>query len=81
MCALSNHIREKPDWWEKAKDEKIVEKWREEALQQSKDSDDQPFWKLTAGMVCLAHRLAATAAILSLIPLGQVRARGASGIF
>lgn len=55
MCALSNHIREKPDWWEKVEDETIVEKWREEALQQAGD-DDEPEWKLTPAMVCVAYR-------------------------
>ncbi|KAF9643672.1 hypothetical protein BDM02DRAFT_3104103 [Thelephora ganbajun] len=50
MCALSNRIREKPDWWEKAKDEIIVERWRGEALQQAGDVE-QPAWKLTPGMV------------------------------
>ncbi|KAF9779803.1 hypothetical protein BJ322DRAFT_1166963 [Thelephora terrestris] len=50
MCALSNRIREKPDWWEKMEDEIIVEKWREEALQQAGD-DGNPEWKLTPGMV------------------------------
>lgn len=33
MCALSHNIREKSNWWEEMKDEVIVEKWREEALQ------------------------------------------------
>ena len=47
MCALSNRIREKPNWWEKMKDLAIVERWREEALQQAGEDD----WKLTPGMV------------------------------
>ncbi|KAF9779870.1 hypothetical protein BJ322DRAFT_1129730 [Thelephora terrestris] len=50
MCALSNRLREKPNWWEKMEDESIVEKWREEALQQAGD-DANPEWKLTPGMV------------------------------
>ena len=41
MCALSHHIREKPNWWEKVKDEAIVEKWREEALQQEEEVSQQ----------------------------------------
>ena len=52
MCALSNRIREEPDWWEKMKDEAIAEKWREEALQQGEDGE-QPAWNLTSGMVSL----------------------------
>ena len=50
MCALSNSIREKPNWWEKVKEQSIVEMWREEALQQAGD-DEQPSWKLTPAMV------------------------------
>lgn len=46
MCALSNRIREKPSWWEKAKDQTILEGWREEALQQAWEDR----WKLTPGM-------------------------------
>ena len=34
MCALSNAIREKPNWWEKIKDPALVEKWKQEALDQ-----------------------------------------------
>jgi len=37
MCALSNVIREKPNWWEKIKDPALVEKWTQEALGQQKD--------------------------------------------
>ncbi|KAF9779815.1 hypothetical protein BJ322DRAFT_1113121 [Thelephora terrestris] len=56
MCALSNRLREKPHWWEKMEDESIVEKWREEALQQAGD-DGKPEWKLTPGMVGPAERV------------------------
>ena len=52
MCALSNSIREEPDWWEKVNDGGIAEKWREEALQQGED-DEQPAWNLTPAMVSL----------------------------
>ena len=54
MCALSNRIREKPDWWEKMDDEAIAERWRGEALQQGED-DEQPAWNLTPGMVSHDH--------------------------
>ena len=37
MCAISNHIREKPNWWEEVKDEVVVGKWREEALRQEEE--------------------------------------------
>jgi len=56
MCALSNRIREKSNWWEKMKDEAIVERWRGEALQQA-GGDERPEWKLTPGMVNLSSRL------------------------
>lgn len=79
MCALSNRIREKPDWWEKAKDETIVEKWREEALQQAAD-DENPVWNLTPGMVCLTHYLIAGFLVQNLMSPGQVRTPGASRI-
>ena len=36
MCALSNAIREKSNWWEKIKDPALVEKWKQEALDQQK---------------------------------------------
>ena len=38
MCALSNHIREKPNWWEEVNDEVIVEKWKEEALRREEEA-------------------------------------------
>jgi len=79
MCALSNRIREKSNWWEKVKDETIVERWREEALQQAGD-DERPEWKLTPGMVSLASCLPAAPAILNSMSQGQVRTRGTSGI-
>ncbi|KAF9779818.1 hypothetical protein BJ322DRAFT_1167008 [Thelephora terrestris] len=43
MCALSNRIREKPDWWEKMEDET--------------GEDANPEWKLTPGMVGPAERV------------------------
>lgn len=53
MCALSNHIREKPNWWEKVEDATIVGKWREEASQQEgeEEDDEGPSRKLTSTMV------------------------------
>jgi len=51
MCALSHHIREKPNWWEKVKDQAIVEKWREESLQQEEEGEQPPSRKLTPTMV------------------------------
>ena len=51
MCALSNQIREKPNWWEKVKDEVIAGKWREEALQQAEQDGGASSWKLTPTMV------------------------------
>ena len=52
MCALSHSIREKPNWWEKVKDEVVVKKWREEALQQEQEGDlKEAGRKLTPAMV------------------------------
>ena len=34
MCAMSHAIREKPRWWEKIKDPKVMARWRREALEQ-----------------------------------------------
>ena len=42
MCALSHHIREEPNWWEKVKDETAVQKWRVDALQREKEGDKEP---------------------------------------
>jgi len=78
MCALSNHIREKPNWWEKVKDEIIVERWRKEALQEN--VDERPEWRLTSGMVNLASRLRAVPVTLNTMCQGEVRTRGASWI-
>ena len=79
MCALSNRIREKPDWWEKVKDETIFERWREEALQQAEDRE-RPVWNLTPAMVRPALHLIAAASTLNPIFQGKVRASGASRI-
>ena len=49
MCALSNAIREKPNWWEKIKDPALVEKWKQEALAQQED--EYRIRQLTKGMV------------------------------
>ena len=76
MCALSNRIREKPNWWEKMNDEAIAERWRGEALQQGED-DEQPAWNLTPGMVSL---VSFGSSILNLASQGQVRVRGARRI-
>jgi hypothetical protein len=33
MCAMSHAIREKPRWWEKIEDPKIMARWKKEALE------------------------------------------------
>jgi hypothetical protein len=71
MCALSNRIREKANWWEKAKDQTIVERWREEALQHAGD-DEEPSWKITPGMVDRASCVHAPVRLTSISP-GQLR--------
>ena len=50
MCALSNYIRERPNWWEEVKDKAVIEKWREEIVQQQ-EAVDEPSSKLTPAMV------------------------------
>ena len=45
MCALSHHIREKPNWWEKVKEEAVVGEWREEALK--RECNEAPSSELT----------------------------------
>ena len=51
MCALSNHIRERPNWWEEAKDKAVVDKWREEIQQQQEESGESASRRLTPAMV------------------------------
>jgi len=38
MCALSNYVREKPNWWEGVGDKVVVEKWREEVLRREEEA-------------------------------------------
>jgi len=54
MCALSNAIREKPNWWEKIKDPALVEKWKQEALDQQKG--EYRIRQLTESMVTTAKK-------------------------
>ena len=67
MCALSHHIREQPNWWEKVKDETIIQKWRKEAPGQVEEDDDVKAFprKLTPAMV--KSHLCTTPPILTLI--------------
>lgn len=58
MCALSNAIREKPNWWEKVKDPALVEKWKQEALDQQKD--EYRIRRLTERMVTKTKSFALT---------------------
>ena len=51
MCALSNHIRERPNWWEEVKYKAIIENWREEILQRGGASNEAPSRRLTPAMV------------------------------
>ena len=51
MCALSNYIRERPNWWEEVKDKAIIGRWREEILQQQEMSGEAPSKRLTPAMV------------------------------
>lgn len=43
MCAASNAIREKPDWWTKFKDPVIAARWKQELLASSREKLQQ-FW-------------------------------------
>jgi len=54
MCALSNAIREKPNWWEKIKDPALVEKWKQEAWDQQKG--EYRIRQLTESMVTTAKK-------------------------
>jgi len=58
MCALSNAIREKPNWWEKIKDPALVEKWKQEAFDQQEG--ELRFRQLTKRMVSTPHHLSST---------------------
>ncbi|KAJ7284502.1 hypothetical protein C8J57DRAFT_1119396 [Mycena rebaudengoi] len=49
MCRLSAHIRQKPRWWEKMRDEAIRSKWVQEAKEQQ--ADQPPWEKLTDNMI------------------------------
>ena len=49
MSALSNAIREKPNWWEKIMDPTLVETWKQEAL--SQQENEPRVWQLTEKMV------------------------------
>lgn len=49
MCALSNAIREKPNWVIKSKNLVIVAKWKEEVKEQQKNLAE--YWRLSDGMV------------------------------
>lgn len=51
MCALSNHIRERPNWWEEVKDKVTLGRWREEFLRQQTASEETPSNRLTPAMV------------------------------
>jgi len=55
MCALSNAIREKPNWREKIKDPTLVDKWKQEAL--AKQEGEYRIRQLTKRMVNMPHRL------------------------
>ncbi|KAJ7690130.1 hypothetical protein B0H17DRAFT_1290812 [Mycena rosella] len=49
MCSLSAHIRQKPNWWEKMRDETIRSKWIREAKEQQAE---HPRWEqLTDNML------------------------------
>jgi len=51
MCALSGHIRERPNWWEEVKDEALVEKWRRDILRLQEQSNEARSRRLTLAMV------------------------------
>ena len=49
MYQLSATVREKPEWWRKAKDPKIRQKWFEEAKAQQEKEEKR--WRLSDNMV------------------------------
>ena len=78
MCALSNRIRGKPEWWEKVKNKAMLDDG-EKALQQAED-EQLPVWNLTPAMVRPAFHLTVAVFIPNPILQGQIRARGASWV-
>jgi len=67
MCALSNQIRERPNWWEEVKDKAIVERWRKEILQQQGESGEAASKRLTPAMVLKSRYLRTISPVLTLI--------------
>ena len=55
MCALSNRIREEPNWWEMVKNEAYVHNRREQALAQEGHAN-APSRKLNPGMYASHER-------------------------
>jgi len=51
MCTLSNRIRERPNWWEEAKDKNVIAKWRKDILRQQETSGEPTSRRLTPAMV------------------------------
>ncbi|KAJ6570066.1 hypothetical protein DFH09DRAFT_1362731 [Mycena vulgaris] len=49
MCRLSAHIRQKPNWWEKMRDDTIRSKWIQEAKEQQ--AELRPWEQLTDNML------------------------------
>jgi len=56
MCALSNVIREKPNWWENIRDPALVEGWKQEVLDQQEG--EYRIRQLTKRMASTHHHLA-----------------------
>jgi len=61
MWELSNHIRERSNWWEEVKYEIIVERWRKEALQREEEGGEEPSKRLTPTMVNFCYLRTAAA--------------------
>ena len=49
MYQLSATLREKPEWWRKAKDPEVRQKWFEEAKAQQEKEEKR--WRLSDNMV------------------------------
>ena len=68
MCALSNHIRKRSNWWEGVKDKVALEKWREAILRQLEVGEEASSVRLIPAIASLTVFEVNHSPILILIP-------------
>ena len=78
MCALSNHIRERPSWWEEVKYQVIIDNWRAEILRREEASNEAPSRRLTPAMVKSCY-LQTAPPVPTLIPRSTTYSRNSMG--